>query len=639
MIKNDNIILKVKKRQLNTPGLIAKKNIQIFGEQKSNFQNNRAKLKSKIKNTEKKSITQFGFYQKQNNNKNPVNLFNIKNNVNNMNPNINRKNIQFKKIIFSEEKNNNKKIYLVNNFANNKNINHNNIIDINNNVSKSQRKKNINQNELNPLNKLIEVNGQKKNKIILQNKINLVKIEENKNKNLNDIFPKIKQVQKLREHGININKDNHLNKQVKNKDIHMQLNQNNNINKQNKKIKVVFPNNNINKNNLIININNNNLNLNKNLKYVLKNKPIKYDQNGLINMNKNIFNNKQNKFIYKLNINNNINNVDIKKQINNGKSSDNFILKNNNNNLFNRNIRLQKNKIYKLDIKINSIDEDKKILNQNEFLLKEQNKIVNTGPQNIIQLKDYFYREEVNSQIKESMEDFILIKHPFLSIENHNLSIFSIFDGHGGDFVAKYLKENFATFLQNSIKVNYSLNFRGILNNTFESIDKSLEKFEEAENCGSTAVVVILNNNDIYCANVGDSKCFYLNKNNVVQLTEDHNCKNQKEREELKKKGILIFQNRVFGSLSLTRTMGDLEFKKEGMTCVPFIKKIFLDKDDVNYIIIASDGIWDVVNEEKLFEIYKGLKNGNSEEFCNLLVDYAMNNDSNDNISCIVLRF
>ena len=635
MIKNDNIILKVKKRQLNTPGLIPNKNIHIFGEQKKNLQNNRPKSKNKINNSEKKSSTQFGFYHKQNNNKKPVNLFNNKNNVNNMNLKMNNKNIQFKKKIFSEEKNNNKKIYLLNNFAHNKNINLNNMININNNLSKSQNKNYIYQNEVNPLNKLIEINDLKKKKIFLNNKINLIKIEENKNKNLNDIFPKIKHIPKLKENVIDINKDNNLNQVIKNKDIHMKLNFNNN-NKPNKKIKVVFPNNNLNK----ININNNqNINLNKNLKYILKNKSTKNEQNGLIDMNKNIFNNKQNKYIFKLNINNNINNIDIKKQINNGKSSDKIILKNCNNNFFNRNIRLQRNKINKSNIKNGSLEGDKKILNPKDFLLNEQNKIVNTAPENKIQLKDYFHREEVNSQIKDSMEDFILVKHPFISIEKNNISIFSIFDGHGGDFVAKYLKENFATFLEDSIKVNYSLNFRGILNTTFQSIDKSLEKYEQAENCGSTAVVVVVNNNNIYCANVGDSKCFYLNKNNVVQLTEDHNCKNEKEKEELKKKGILIFQNRVFGSLSLTRTMGDLEFKREGVTCIPYIKKIFLDEDDVNYIVIASDGIWDVVNEEKLFEIYKGLKKGISEEFCNLLVDYAMNNGSGDNISCIVLRF
>ena len=184
------------------------------------------------------------------------------------------------------------------------------------------------------------------------------------------------------------------------------------------------------------------------------------------------------------------------------------------------------------------------------------------------------------------------------------------------------------------------MNFRNILKTSIESIDKELEKLKEAENCGSTGTIVVLDNNSVYCANVGDSKCFYINKkNNAFQLTEDHNCSNQKEKEELKKKGIIIFQNRVFGSLSLTRTFGDTQLKKDGIECNPYIKKIFLDRDEVKYIIIASDGIWDAVNKEKLMEIYKEVENGTSKEFCNKLVDFAMNNGSNDNISCIVLRF
>ena len=238
------------------------------------------------------------------------------------------------------------------------------------------------------------------------------------------------------------------------------------------------------------------------------------------------------------------------------------------------------------------------------------------------------------------MEDFILIKHPFITLENHNLSIFSIFDGHGGDFVAKYLKENFASNLQNNIKQNYSSNFRIILQSAIESIDKDLEQFKEAENCGSTGTIVVVDNNNVYCANVGDSKCYYINNNNkIIQLTEDHNCNNQKERDELKKKGVLIFQNRVFGSLSLTRTFGDTQLKKDGIGCIPYIKKIILDKEDVKYIIIASDGIWDIINKEKLGELYQSLKNETSEKFCNALVDYALNNGSIDNISCIVIKF
>ena len=41
----------------------------------------------------------------------------------------------------------------------------------------------------------------------------------------------------------------------------------------------------------------------------------------------------------------------------------------------------------------------------------------------------------------------------------------------------------------------------------------------------------------------------------------------------LKKKGVMIFKQRVFGSLSLTRSFGDMVYKVDGINCEPFIKK------------------------------------------------------------------
>ena len=614
MLKKENNFFKAKKRQLNTPGILVKKPVPIFRDNKNNFEVNRPKSKNMINNNQNNFHTHLGFYLKQNNNQKKINLHN-NNNINNLNMLLNKKNIHIKKDIFSEQKNNNKKIFLAHNFEGNKEIN-NNIIRFNNDLSKSQsqKKKGIEPNNQNLINKLKERNDLNKNKIKFQNKINIIRIEDKNNKNLNDIFPKIKKVSQMNGNLININKGNNLDKIIKSNDLKIMQNMNN----KKKNIKIVFPNN---KKNNLMNINNNNHNFNKNMRYILKNRPLIKEENQLININKNIFNYNENGLLFKLNINNNIINKP-KKLV---KSSEHYNLNKNNNNLAFRNIILNKNDFNEFNNKKISLNEEK---------------ISDTGLEKIIHLKDYFSREEMNSKIKEEMEDYILVKHPFLNIEKHNLSLFCIFDGHGGDFVAKYLKENFASNLHKNIKINFSLNFRNILKASIESIDKEFEKFREAENCGSTGTIVVLDNNFIYCANVGDSKCFYINnKNNAFQLTEDHHCSNQKEREELKKKGIMIFQNRVFGSLSLTRTFGDTELKKDGIECNPYIKKILVDKEEVKYIIIASDGIWDVVNKEKLEEFCKELKNGTSEEFCNNLVDYAMNNGSNDNISCIVLRF
>ena len=86
---------------------------------------------------------------------------------------------------------------------------------------------------------------------------------------------------------------------------------------------------------------------------------------------------------------------------------------------------------------LNENKEDEKIIIQNKKDNDSYPKII-----------DFFYKEEKNQKFNETMEDFILIKHPFLEIENHHLSLFAVFDGHGGEYVSQYLKENFSEFLK-----------------------------------------------------------------------------------------------------------------------------------------------------------------------------------------------
>jgi protein phosphatase 1L len=237
------------------------------------------------------------------------------------------------------------------------------------------------------------------------------------------------------------------------------------------------------------------------------------------------------------------------------------------------------------------------------------------------------------------MEDFILVKNIFLNTQNYNLSLFGIFDGHGGAHVAEYLKNNFPEVLAKIITENPNKDYSEIINIAIQTIDKDLEKLDNVKECGSTGTIVLIDNDSIFCANVGDSKCFFINDKEAIQMTEDHNCKNKSEVEAIKKKGVKVFDGRVLGCLSLTRTFGDTDFKEFQISCEPYITKISINKDNIKYIVIASDGVWDIVNAEQLFKIQNELKNGSSEEFCNSLIDYSLKGGSYDNISCIVLKF
>ena len=281
-------------------------------------------------------------------------------------------------------------------------------------------------------------------------------------------------------------------------------------------------------------------------------------------------------------------------------------------------------------------------INSNEKINKIDNliKTIDIKNQNPKKLIDYFYKEEPNlaKEHNKSMEDFVLIKNDFLKLENHNISLFAIFDGHGGVHVSQYLKNNFCDVLTKIIHEKSNAELIDNIKTAIETIDKDIEKLNsDAKECGSTGTIVVIDNDILYCVNVGDSRCFYIDDKKAVQMTEDHNCKNELEVTTIKQRGAFVFNNRVFGALSLTRAFGDTDFKEFGLICEPFINKISIN--NINYIVIASDGVWDIVDDKQLFKIGSELKKGNSEEFCNNLIEYALKNGSSDNISCIVLKF
>ena len=51
----------------------------------------------------------------------------------------------------------------------------------------------------------------------------------------------------------------------------------------------------------------------------------------------------------------------------------------------------------------------------------------------------------------------------------------------------------------------------------------------------------------------------------------------------------------------LSRAFGDWEYKTYGVICLPHITKIEIN-DKCKYVILASDGIWDVLDD---LDVYK----------------------------------
>ena len=255
----------------------------------------------------------------------------------------------------------------------------------------------------------------------------------------------------------------------------------------------------------------------------------------------------------------------------------------------------------------------------------------------------YSFSEDPNLEHRKEMEDFHYIKA--LLNKKLNCSYFGLFDGHSGKEVGIYLMENLHKIIYQEIKNNNVENseiMENVIKNAFEKIDKEINNQDFSKETGSTGTVLLLfkdkdskTGKSLICANVGDSKAYLISKKEIKLITKDHICSDSNEVKRIRDNGGIVFRERVFGTLMLTRSFGDKEMKKYGVLSTPDIFCHNIEEDDL-FVIIASDGVWDVIEEDEIFKMTK--EKISSNVLSKKIIQLAKDRDTNDNISCIVVK-
>lgn len=182
---------------------------------------------------------------------------------------------------------------------------------------------------------------------------------------------------------------------------------------------------------------------------------------------------------------------------------------------------------------------------------------------------------------------------------------FGVFDGHGGDFVSQYLKENLGDEIKKNISKNTNTSISDRLIQVFEQANAQLKKdhLQESLHCGSTAIVALVNkkNGTVYFVNTGDSRAI----SSLSHSTVDHKptCKNEILRvgkHNIWENGIM----RLGGSLAITRSFGDFDLEKHGLIATPEISTFTIDSDHAS-LVLATDGIWDKLSNDEVRKIVK----------------------------------
>jgi len=204
------------------------------------------------------------------------------------------------------------------------------------------------------------------------------------------------------------------------------------------------------------------------------------------------------------------------------------------------------------------------------------------------------------------------------------------------------------------------------LRDSFDQVDKEILANDEYEYQGSTAVAVLVHEaNDgvrtLLSANIGDSRGILSRDGKAIDLTRDHKPNDDKEKARILAMGEKIEWDHYckvhrVRNLSLSRAVGD-RFAKPAVSGEVEIQRfpVYDDKDE--FILLASDGLWDVMTSQEVVsyvhkrlnaapkdgadikteEDLKSLKYLRRKNMSRFIANEALRRGSGDNISVVIV--
>ncbi|XP_073157348.1 probable protein phosphatase 2C 51 isoform X2 [Henckelia pumila] len=304
---------------------------------------------------------------------------------------------------------------------------------------------------------------------------------------------------------------------------------------------------------------------------------------------------------------------------------------------------------------------------------------------------------------REYQEDRITcdldLKFPFSGkdvVEEVTVGVAAIFDGHGGEEASELASRKILDYLfmhvvlieykrapliskndskLHTLDISQSTSsgsehnsirheiLEEALLRTIQDID--LEFNQEARErgyvSGSTAIIVLLVDGQFLIANIGDSKALLCSGQNqahyytggtslkelvVEELTRDHHPDREDEKARIIAAGGTVSWwgvPRVNGILAISRAIGDVQLKRYGVIADPDVVGWRSFKPENRYLVLASDGIFEVFTPQNVCDLLHGktLESSSEVTSSSSLADRisrsALKAGSTDNLSVIVI--
>ncbi|GMJ11913.1 ABA-HYPERSENSITIVE GERMINATION 3, ARABIDOPSIS THALIANA PROTEIN PHOSPHATASE 2CA [Hibiscus trionum] len=224
---------------------------------------------------------------------------------------------------------------------------------------------------------------------------------------------------------------------------------------------------------------------------------------------------------------------------------------------------------------------------------------------------------------RRDMEDAVSA-HPSFCKQSSQVQIspdihfFGVFDGHGCTHVAMKCRDRFHEILKDEVEAcggNTEVEWKQTMQRSFKKMDEEVKEWtvddKNSSTCrcelqspqcdavGSTAVVAVVTPNKIIIANCGDSRAVLCRNGAALPLSDDHKPDRPDELLRIQEAGgrVIYWDGpRVLGVLAMSRAIGD-NYLKPFVIPEPEVT-ITERKSEDECLILASDGLWDVVTND-----------------------------------------
>jgi protein phosphatase 2C family protein 2/3 len=190
-----------------------------------------------------------------------------------------------------------------------------------------------------------------------------------------------------------------------------------------------------------------------------------------------------------------------------------------------------------------------------------------------------------------------------------------------------------------------------VVTRSFLEIDSEFAKtcsIDSSLSSGTTVLTAIIFGRSLLVANAGDCRAVLSRGGAAIEMSKDHRPLCMKERMRIESLGGFVDDGYLNGQLGVTRALGNwhLEGMKEmsgrggPLSAEPELKLTTLTKDD-EFLIIGSDGIWDVFRSQNAVDFARRRlqQHNDVKQCCKEIIGEAIKRGATDNLTVVMVCF